>query len=63
MFTVNKYLVFLTNFGYFLDKPCDTLDEAIEYGRSGGFEFSVVKDSIIQGSCSGVNLSYQPFSA
>jgi hypothetical protein len=35
------YEVFFTNFGYADQQPFDTLKEAVEYGRSKGFEFTV----------------------
>lgn len=36
-----RYEVYITNFGYFYDCDCSSIEEAIEVGRSRGYEFSV----------------------
>lgn len=38
-----KYQVHYTNFGYLAQDEFDTLDAAIAYGRSKGFEFQVMR--------------------
>jgi len=36
-----RYEVYLTNFGYFHDTECRSVEEAIQVGRDAGYEFSV----------------------
>lgn len=38
---MKKYEIYVTNFGYFYDQQFDTIEQAYEYGKSKGFEFSV----------------------
>ena len=50
------YRCFVYNFGYFLDDEFETIKEAVEYGRSKGFEFLIYHDKMVIGSCSGPSL-------
>lgn len=36
-----SYEIYVTNFGYFYDTECKSVEEAIRVGRDKGFEFSV----------------------
>ena len=51
------------NMGYWLDPVFDTLKEAIVYGRSKGFEFSVYSKEAVawkyEGACAGVSLTWR----
>lgn len=49
---------YLANFGYFLDNEYPTLEEAISYGRTKGYEFIVYHNNTPIGSCRGVGLSW-----
>ena len=51
--------VWFINFGYLADKVFETLEEAIEYGKQKGFEFSVFYDNDLVGSATGVALSWK----
>lgn len=51
------YRCFLFNFGYFLEDEFKTLTEAVEYGRSKGFEFLIYHDKTVIASCSGPSLT------
>ena len=35
------YRVYFINFGYYADKSFDTAEDALYYGKGGGFEFVV----------------------
>lgn len=35
------FRIFMTNFGYWRDETFETLREALDFGKSKGFEFSV----------------------
>lgn len=52
------YELYWTNFRYLSDDVFDTLDEAIAYGRSKGFEFSVFLDGDMVGYAQGVALDW-----
>lgn len=54
------YELYWTNQNYLADQVFETLDEAIEYGRSKGFEFSVFLDGDMVGFASGVSLAWNP---
>lgn len=49
---------FLANFGYFLEGEFATLDEAIAFGKTKGYEFIVYHNNTPIGSCRGVSLSW-----
>lgn len=52
------FACYATNFAYFYNERKNTLDEAIKYGRSKGFEFQIYKNGTLIGYCSGVSLSW-----
>ena len=52
------YELWYTNFKYLDDKVFDCLDDAIAYGKSKGFEFSVYLDNDMVGYAEGVNLTW-----
>ena len=54
------YHCYQTNFGSWYLQPHKTLEAAIEYGKSKGFEFSVWKDGVQIGHASGVSLQWFP---
>jgi hypothetical protein len=58
------YEIFFTNFGHAAGEAFDTLKEAIAYGRSKGFEFSVfyTTDYVNEmvGYAKGPGLSFTP---
>ena len=54
----SRYELYWTNFQYLSDVVFDTLDEAIAYGRSKGFEFSVFLDGDMVGYAQGVSLNW-----
>ena len=54
------YELYWTNHNYLADQVFETLDEAIQYGRSKGFEFSVFLDGDIVGFASGPSLGWNP---
>ena len=51
------YRCFLINFSYFLETECETLTEAIEYGRSKGYEFLVYHKNVVVATCMGPSLT------
>lgn len=51
------YRCFLFNFGYFLEGEFNTLIEAVDYGRSKGFEFLIYHNNMVIASCSGPSLT------
>ena len=52
------YELWYTNFKYLDDKVFDSLDDAIQYGKSRGFEFSVFLDGDMVGYTEGVSLTW-----
>lgn len=54
------YSCYVINFKYFYNDIKPTLKEAITYGRSKGFEFSVWEKGKIVGHCTGVSLNWIP---
>lgn len=54
------YEVYKTNFGHFYDPYFNTVEEAINYGRERGFEFSVheVNGGKMIGYASGARLQW-----
>lgn len=52
------YEVWFINFQYLADQVFETLEEAIQYGKQKGFEFSVFCDNDLVGSATGVTLNW-----
>lgn len=54
-----KYEIYFTNFGYFHEQTFDTIDEAVEFGKERGYEFSVHEfpGGKMVGACLGVSLT------
>jgi hypothetical protein len=42
----DMFSIYLTNFGYIANENLHSLEAAIEWGKSRGFEFSVLKDKV-----------------
>ena len=53
------YEVWFINFKYLANEVFESLEEAIEYGKQKGFEFSVFLDNDLVGSATGVSLSWK----
>ena len=53
------YKIWFINFGYLADPVFDTPEDAVAWGKSKGFEFSVFKDGDPIGSATGVTLSWR----
>ena len=52
------YRCYLINISYFLDDMFGTMKEAVDFGRSKGYEFLIYHDKMIVASCTGPNLSF-----
>jgi len=52
------YRCYLANFGWFLEGQFNSVKEAVDFGRSKGYEFIVYKDKEIIGHCCGVALQW-----
>jgi hypothetical protein len=54
------YRVYFTNFGYYSQEKFNTLDSALEYGKSKCFEFQVTHELADGWECRRVVASWSP---